>query len=98
MSLLTRHIALIHFFPATMISLEEKFLTRVGISKDECDAMTKSLIVSNDIFLIHYQGMQSYMMQDDAVVIQFRKELIDLDTHEKAMKIHRFYILSIKCK
>ena len=97
-SLLTRHITLIHFFLVIMTNLEEKFLTRVGISKVECDAMIKSLIILNDIFSIHYQEMQSYTMRDDVVVIQFRKESIDLNTHEKAMKIHRFYILSITCK
>ena len=96
--MLTRHITLIHFFLVIMTNLEEKFLTRVGISKVECDAMIKSLIILNDIFSIHYQEMQSYTMRDDVVVIQFRKESIDLNTHEKAMKIHRFYILSITCK
>ena len=76
----------------------EDFLARVGISKEECVVITKTLTGSNDTFPVHYQGMQSYTMQGGGVVVQFREEPIDLEIHEKAMKIHKAYVLPITCK
>jgi Phosphotransferase enzyme family len=76
----------------------EAFLTRVGISKDECIAIAKSLTASEDIFPVYFQGMQSYTMQGGSVVVQFRREPIDLDIHDKAMAIHGAYVPPITCK
>lgn len=37
-------------------------------------------------------------MQGGGVVVQFREEPIDLEIHEKAMKIHKAYVHPITCK
>jgi hypothetical protein len=81
-----------------MLPTGDEFLARAGISKEECHAITKSLTGSNDVHPVRFQGMQSYTMQGGAVVVQFRKEPMELETHETAMKIHKRYVLPITCK
>lgn len=76
----------------------EEYLARVGISKEECHAIAKSLTGSTDVFPVRFQGMQSYTMQGGAVVVQIRKEPMELETLERAMKIHHTYVLPITCK
>jgi hypothetical protein len=76
----------------------DEYLAHVGISKEECHTIAKSLTGSTHVFPVRFQGMQSYTMQGGAVVVQIRKEPLELETLERAMKIHQTYVLPITCK
>ena len=76
----------------------EEYLARVGISKEECHTIAKSLTGSTDVFPVRFQGYNSYTIQGGAVVVQIRKEPLELETLERAMKIHKPYVLPITCR
>jgi len=79
-----------------MLPTAEEYLARVGISKEECHAIAKSLTGSTDVFPVRYQGFNSYTIQGGAVVVQIRKEPLELETLERAM--NKPYVLQTTCK
>jgi hypothetical protein len=81
-----------------MLPTGEEYLARVGISKEECHAIAKSLTGSTDVFPVRFQGFNSYTIQGGAVVVQIRMEPLELETLERAMKIHKTYVLQTTCK
>jgi len=59
---------------------------------------SKIVTGSNDVFAVRFQGMQSYTMQGGSTIVQFRHEPFELAMHEKAMTIHKGYVLPMTCK
>jgi hypothetical protein len=72
--------------------------TRIGVSKEEYHAIAAFLTGSKNVLRLPFQGMQSYTVQYENVVVQFREELLDLNLYNKAMEIHKNFVLPITCK
>lgn len=65
-----------------------RFLSKSGISKEECDVIAKSLSSSIHVVPTAVQGANSYTVQGGELVVQFRSAEVDLRVHNKAMEIH----------
>jgi len=65
-----------------------RFLSKSGISKEECDVIAKSLSSSVDVIPTAIQGANSHTVGGGELVVQFRSAKVDLRVHNKAMEIH----------
>jgi hypothetical protein len=67
---------------------KSRFLSKSGISKEECHVIAKSLTSSNDVIPTAVQGANSYTVRAGELVVQFRSAEVDLRIHNKAIEIH----------